>query len=262
VGERQSTDNTGGVTERVTIREAATLLGVHPNTVRNRVKGEVYSAEKVVTERGETWMIDRDSLTTNALSSYPQQAVGMVTALPQEALQELARGVVREAGIAQDPEHGARLEASKLRMEAAKTQLLLSFGSLVGIAAVVGVLPTTNRSQYLWLGILTIGASAVFAFMHMADVARAVATQRPHADYLAPFGPGVLAAGLLAFGCYVCYNTRLGPTEWPFGWSRDQTVVYSVIAAVVGPAILIPTMRSLGRRRRRRTVEAGRDPSG
>ena len=32
---------------RVTIAEAATLLGVHPNTVRNRVRDGTYKAEKV-----------------------------------------------------------------------------------------------------------------------------------------------------------------------------------------------------------------------
>jgi hypothetical protein len=245
----------------ITIREAATLLGVHPNTVRNRVKAEVYSAEKVLTERGETWMIDRASLIPSALPSDSQQAVGRASALTQGALQKLAREIVREAGIAQGPEHWARLEASKLWIETAKAQLLLSAGSLVGMAAVVGLLPTTNRLQYLWLAVLTIGASAVFAFMHMADVAKAIAAQRPPGDYLAQFGPGALAASLLAFGCYVCYNIPLGPTEWPFGWSRDQVVLYSVIAAVVGPAILLLTLRSRGRRRLSRTVEVGRDPS-
>jgi DNA-directed RNA polymerase specialized sigma24 family protein len=32
--------------ERVTIAEAAALLGCHPNTVRNRVKAGMYRAEK------------------------------------------------------------------------------------------------------------------------------------------------------------------------------------------------------------------------
>ena len=41
-------------TERVTITEAATLLGVHPNTVRGRVKAGIYDAEKVATEHGLT----------------------------------------------------------------------------------------------------------------------------------------------------------------------------------------------------------------
>jgi hypothetical protein len=45
--------------DRITIREAAPLIGVHPNiNVRNRLKTDVYRGEKVATERGETWMID------------------------------------------------------------------------------------------------------------------------------------------------------------------------------------------------------------
>jgi excisionase family DNA binding protein len=40
--------------QRITIREAATLLDVHPNTVRNRIKDGAIQAEKVVTERGPT----------------------------------------------------------------------------------------------------------------------------------------------------------------------------------------------------------------
>ncbi len=38
----------GREVERVTIAEAAAMLGVHPNTVRNRLKAEVYRAGKVV----------------------------------------------------------------------------------------------------------------------------------------------------------------------------------------------------------------------
>jgi transcriptional regulator with XRE-family HTH domain len=57
-------ENTGRTFERVTIVEAAALLGLHPNTVRHRVMAGMYHAEKVPTENGPTWMIERDSLTT------------------------------------------------------------------------------------------------------------------------------------------------------------------------------------------------------
>jgi excisionase family DNA binding protein len=57
--------------DTLTIRQAAALLNCHPNTVRNRIKAGVYSAEKVYTEHGETYLIPRSELapdsTTNAL---------------------------------------------------------------------------------------------------------------------------------------------------------------------------------------------------
>src|SRR5919202_3597754 len=46
----------------VTIEEAAALLGVHRNTVRNRIKAGRYKAHKVVTPQGETYAIERASL--------------------------------------------------------------------------------------------------------------------------------------------------------------------------------------------------------
>ncbi len=51
-----------GPIETLTIAEAAALLGVHRNTVRNRVKAGRYKAYKVVTPQGETYAIDRASL--------------------------------------------------------------------------------------------------------------------------------------------------------------------------------------------------------
>jgi len=57
-------DNAGGAIERVTVAEAAALLGCHPNTVRYRVMAGMYRAEKIDTEHGPTWMIERESLTS------------------------------------------------------------------------------------------------------------------------------------------------------------------------------------------------------
>jgi len=48
--------------EYVSIADAATLLGVHRNTVRNRVKAGRYKAHKLVTPQGETYALRRDSL--------------------------------------------------------------------------------------------------------------------------------------------------------------------------------------------------------
>jgi DNA-binding transcriptional MerR regulator len=92
-------------TGRLTITEAATLLGVHPNTVRGRVKAGTYEAEKVFTENGFTWMIDRNSLINPTLPSAsqkdPSQAVNPVnpeTTTPIELVQDLLRPFVEDLG--------------------------------------------------------------------------------------------------------------------------------------------------------------------
>jgi excisionase family DNA binding protein len=100
VGEgRTDAHSVGRGGDRLTIAEAATLLGVHKNTVRNRIKNGSYQAEMVQTERGPTYLIERESLltnlSTNTLSSDSQQLVG-----PQamEFVQDLLRPFVSELG--------------------------------------------------------------------------------------------------------------------------------------------------------------------
>ena len=74
MGEGREQANSGGRTpDRVTIGQAAAMLGVHPNTIRNHVKAGVYDAEKVVTENGQTWMIEGNILLNNPLPKGPQQ---------------------------------------------------------------------------------------------------------------------------------------------------------------------------------------------
>ena len=69
-----------------------------------------------------------------------QQRDGSKERLPEhETLQELATAIVREAGIAQ--EQTALMEGNKRRAEVAKTLVIMSSGLLVGIAAVVGIMP-------------------------------------------------------------------------------------------------------------------------
>jgi excisionase family DNA binding protein len=97
--DREDAYSVGRGGDRLTIAEAATLLGVHKNTVRNRIKDGTYKAEKVITERGETYLIERKSLltnlTTNTLSSASQQ---LVNPAPMEFVQELLRPFVSELG--------------------------------------------------------------------------------------------------------------------------------------------------------------------
>jgi excisionase family DNA binding protein len=100
VGEdRTHAHSVGRGRDRLTIAEAATLLGVHKNTVRNRIKNGSYRAEMVQTERGPTYLIERESLltnlTTNTLSSASQE---LVSQSAMAFVQELLRPFVSELG--------------------------------------------------------------------------------------------------------------------------------------------------------------------
>jgi DNA-binding transcriptional MerR regulator len=124
MGEEHHNDNSiDRDVDRVTISEAASLLGVHPNTVRNRVKDGTYQAEKIVTERGPTWYIDRNSLVTNTTTSglqpYPQQ---IVTKEALEVVQDLLRPFVEDLGRVREElgaERTRREQAEKERDELA-----------------------------------------------------------------------------------------------------------------------------------------------
>ncbi len=107
---------------RVTITEAATLLGVHPNTVRGRVKAGAYDAEKVATEHGLTWMIDPDSLVNEPLPRdsqiTPSQEVNPDAVTPMEMVQDLLRPFVEDLGRVRE-----ELGAEKVRREQAEQRV-------------------------------------------------------------------------------------------------------------------------------------------
>src|SRR5215207_6357009 len=120
VGEnRTHAHSVGRGGDRLTIAEAAALLGVHKNTVRNRIKSGSYRAEIVHTERGPTYLIERTSLltnlNTNTLSSASQEVVS-----PQamEFVQELLRPFVSELGEVRE-----QLGAERARREMAESTL-------------------------------------------------------------------------------------------------------------------------------------------
>lgn len=110
-----------GGTGRVTITEAATLLGVHPNTVRGRVKAGTYDAEKVATEHGLTWMIDPDSLVNEPLprdsQQVPLQQVNPDAVTPVELVQDLLRPFVEDLGRVRE-----ELGAERVRREQAERE--------------------------------------------------------------------------------------------------------------------------------------------
>ncbi len=216
VGERQDDNNAGRVPKRVTIAEAAALLGCHPNTVRSRVRAGMYSAEKVLTERGPTWMIDRDSLTTNVPTTAPQQPVDVVPLAQAEALQELARSIVREAAIVQNPEEQTRLEGHKMVMEAAKTQVFVASGLLVGMAAVVGILPEGSlQSPLLYLAFGLVILSVFAGILWMRSIARVtVRSERNLFGGWDSFSALSFVLGLVCFVFYVLWSSP-GPGSRP-----------------------------------------------
>jgi len=125
-------------------------------------------------------MIDRDSLTTNTPPSARQQAVSVVPALQQAALQEMAKAIVKEAGLVPDPE----AEAEKQRIEdlmdaykrhtqayldALKHLTTLSGASILAAVAIIGAFfkdSPISLLLYLSLGMMAwamIRAGFIFA---------------------------------------------------------------------------------------------------
>jgi excisionase family DNA binding protein len=82
----------------LTISEASTLLGLHKNTIRNRIKDGTLQAEKVGTERGLTWMIDRDSLNNLNNTTLPSASQVIVNADVRVALQSVLEPFVKDLG--------------------------------------------------------------------------------------------------------------------------------------------------------------------
>jgi hypothetical protein len=122
MGEGREQANSGGrATDRVTIGQAAALLGAHPNTIRNRVRAGVYDAEKVVTENGQTWMIERNSLLNKPLPKGSQQTP--LQRQPQgevqttDVVRELLRPFVEDLGRVRE-----ELGAERVRREQAERE--------------------------------------------------------------------------------------------------------------------------------------------
>jgi hypothetical protein len=130
MGEDHTEENKRGRdVERVTIAQAAALLDVHPNTVRNRVRDGTYEAEKVVTERGPTWMIDRDSLITNTPPNTSQQTPSQrkpnVELQATELIQELLRPFVEDLGRVREELGAERVRREQVERERDELRLRL-----------------------------------------------------------------------------------------------------------------------------------------
>ncbi len=84
--------------DTLTIRQAATLLNCHPNTVRNRIKSGAYRAEKVYTEHGETYLIPRSELVQGSpANSVPSPSQSQPLPV-REAMRAMLEPFVRELG--------------------------------------------------------------------------------------------------------------------------------------------------------------------
>ena len=118
------------VEEALTIRQAATLLGVHPNTVRNRIKSGRYQADKAITDHGETYLIPRSELAkdspTNSLASPPPiQEASQSLPDVREAMQAMLAPFVRELGEVREElgREKERRERAEERIEELERQL-------------------------------------------------------------------------------------------------------------------------------------------
>ena len=114
--------------DALTIRQAAVLLGCHPNTVRNRIKAGTIQAGKVQTENGETYLIPRSELSqappTNSLVG-PSQSQPVPNLLPdvREAMRAMLEPFVEELGtvreeLGRERERRERAEERAANLEA------------------------------------------------------------------------------------------------------------------------------------------------
>jgi hypothetical protein len=161
-------NNADRAVERVTIAEAAALLGCHPNTVRSRVKAGMYRAEKFHTENGPTWMIERDSLTDSAPTTAPQQPTSGVPAAQQEAIQELARAIVREAGLQRDPDIERAREDIHGKLDMLKHTSTLNAATVVALLLLHRAWELNDRLVAVTLGV--VGISFLLALLGLIGV--------------------------------------------------------------------------------------------
>jgi heme/copper-type cytochrome/quinol oxidase subunit 3 len=138
--------------------------------------------------------------------------------------------VGRPGDDGRDAEREARLEANKLRAEAAKTLVLISSGFIVAMAAVASVLPTSRHLEYLFAAFVVVSASVVLGLVQMFMVAEATAARRHGSAEWTVIPALFLGVGLLTFAPYVLFNI-------PQEGAEDSTLLDR---AAFGAALGIP----------------------
>jgi hypothetical protein len=154
--------------------------------------------------------------------------------VPEEDLTILAREIVREAGITQDPEREAELEGNKLALEAAKTQVIVASGLLVGMAAVVGILPETSlRSPLLYVAFALVILSIYTGIMGMHSIATKTARSEGFAGDRGSWGSSVwFIFGLFFFILFVLWNNPAGYAKSPGEQLLNAVVI--LVASFIG----------------------------
>jgi hypothetical protein len=154
----------------------------------------------------------------------------------REVMQELAREIVREAGMHPDPERETKIEERKLEAEAMKTQVLISSGLLVGLVAVTTLLPQATLAWLLaFCFVLT---PVIFGIWEMRAIARKVRYQE-ETQRLWPFEPvraplTYLVVGMLIFLVYLSYNLpSMEPENALSGIARSVLAVLAVLLLIL-----------------------------
>lgn len=191
----------------LTIREAATLLGVHPNTVRNRIKDGTYRAEKILTTNGPKYYIDRDSLVDNSDEQRLPHASQQGVNTPNLAeINKLVTQVVEAIG--KDPDKERRVEADKVRVQVMQTQVLVSAALIAAMGALLTFMPEPQYLLVIYIAFVCLLGSVVTALNFMRRVAYEIQnpTRGEH-----PTAPGwYFIAALYLVGGLVCCMLFIG----------------------------------------------------
>jgi excisionase family DNA binding protein len=195
--------------DKLTINQAAALLGVHPRTVRDRIKDGTYKAEKTTINGSSTYLLSRTSLTdalaNNTRTRDLQQPVSDVN---QAALHELITELVNLKH--QDAERENRVEGGKLRVQGAQTQMLVSSGLIVAMGAILSQMPDPQNLGVLYFALINLLGSIVAALTHLNVVARNIEAPElvphPRAAFWRLISFGGFALGLCTFMVFLNLN--------------------------------------------------------
>jgi hypothetical protein len=288
---------------RIPLRDAADALGVSKDAVRQRIRrgtlqsdkgedGRVYvyldaSVDDVQTpERADSGVVDelRDRVgylerqveeERDARRRADTLLARLMDRLPELEAPSDARGSPQ--GAAEEPESAEprsdvtelekRVEGNKLAMEAARTQLLVGSGLLVGMGAVVGIMPNASRaSPILYAAFALVVLSVYVGIMWMREIAAAMGRSERHplqTEVLPNIG-GVSSLffilGLGLFSFYVVFNHPGDDAEgWRGSWivSPDTTSEQGRwLAAFLALVVIVLFVGYFARWRRKRKKRA------